>query len=75
MLDTMITDPSRRSAICGTTRLHSHRLCLTLVARILSQADSVTSAIGPKWGLTAALQTRTSMRPQRSRAASASPRT
>ena len=75
MLDTMTTDPSRRSAICGNTRLHNHRLCFTLVFITLSYASSVTVAIGPKCGLTAALQTSTSIRRQCAIVWSTSPRT
>ena len=32
----MMIEPSRRSAICGATMLHSHRVLFTLLAMILS---------------------------------------
>ena len=73
MLETMMTLPSARSAICGMTMLHSHRLLRTLLAIILSKASSVMVAIGPKCGLTAALQTSVSIRPHVASVRSTSP--
>ena len=47
MLEMTITDPSRRSAICGITIWHSHRFERTLLAMILSKASSVICSSGP----------------------------
>src|SRR5450756_1072840 len=63
MLETMITTPSLRSAICGITILHSHQLLLMLLPMILSKASSPAFAVGPYTGLAAALHTRMSIFP------------
>ena len=64
MLETMITTPSLRSAICGITMLHSHQLLLMLLPMILSKTSSPACAVGPYTGLAAALHTRMSIFPQ-----------
>ena len=57
------TEPLPRSAIAGITPEHSQILLLTFDAMILSNASSLMSSSGPKYGLTAALQTRMSILP------------
>ncbi len=47
MLETTITAPSSRAAICGSTIAHSQRLLRTLLAMILSNASSGMSSSGP----------------------------
>ena len=61
--ETTITDPPPRSAIPGSTMLHSQWLLRTLLPMIRSQASSGMPIDGPKYGLTAALQTSVSIRP------------
>src|ERR1043165_6059988 len=59
----MITEPPPRETMCGIARLASHRLLLMFDAMILSNCSSEIPASGPKYGFTAALQTRMSMPP------------
>ena len=57
-IDEMMTiEPPPRSAICGSTMLHNQKLLRTLLFMTLSNASSDMSIAGPKYGLTAALQT------------------
>src|SRR5581483_4991154 len=66
MDDTMMTEPPPRSAIEGMAIWQSQWLLRMLLAITLSKALSGISWLGPKWGLTAALQTRTSIGPKAS---------
>ena len=66
MLETMITLPSRRSAMPGMTRLVSQSTLRRFTVIVLSQSTSLALAIGPMCGAIPALQTRMSMRPCRS---------
>ena len=67
MLDTMVTDPSLRDAMPGSTMLASQWLLRMLVPMMRSHASSGMVSDGPKCGLTAALHTRASMRPHSAR--------
>src|SRR5258706_7600624 len=66
MDETITTAPPTCSAIPGMARLQSHRLLFTFEFMILSKASSESPLMVPKYGLTAALQTKMSMRPHRS---------
>ena len=59
--------PPPRLAICGRTMLQSQKLLRTLLPMMRSKASSGQSMEGPKYGLTAALQTRMSMPPHLAR--------
>src|SRR5205085_6578815 len=59
----MMIEPSFLSSICGATKPISQWLASTLFSRILRNWPSSMPAIGPKYGLDAALQTRTSICP------------
>src|SRR5580700_679208 len=62
--DTRMTDPPPRRAIAGMVIWQSQWLLRTLLPMILSNALSGISWLGPKCGLTAALQTRMSTGPR-----------